>query len=60
VTGLSGVRVVELGESIPAAYCGRQFARWGAGVVVLEGPEGSPLRRRAPFAGEPAVSLLWE
>jgi crotonobetainyl-CoA:carnitine CoA-transferase CaiB-like acyl-CoA transferase len=49
---LGGLRVLEVGESLAVAYCGRQFALWGAEVVVVEGEGGSPLRRRA--------SLLWD
>ena len=57
---LSHLRVVELSRDTPSAYCGRQFATWGADVVVLEPPGGSPLRRRSPFAPHaPEVSLLW-
>jgi crotonobetainyl-CoA:carnitine CoA-transferase CaiB-like acyl-CoA transferase len=59
---LSHLRVLELGQDVATAYCGRQFATWGADVVVVEPTAGSPLRRLAPFApgrdGTP-VSLLW-
>lgn len=59
---LSDIRVLELSCDIPAAYCARQFAAWGANVVLLEPEGGSPLRRRHPFAmgasGTP-ISLLW-
>jgi len=51
--------VVELGESLAAAWCVRQFALWGADVIALEPAEGSPIRRRAPHAANGA-SLLWE
>ena len=59
---LSGVRVVELADGVAAAYCARQFALWGADVVVLESEGGSRLRRRGPRAGEGAEreSLLWQ
>ncbi len=30
---LQGLRVIEIASTIPAAACGRQFARWGAQVV---------------------------
>jgi crotonobetainyl-CoA:carnitine CoA-transferase CaiB-like acyl-CoA transferase len=54
--------VVELGDGLPAAWCGRQFALWGADVVVLEPDGGSPIRRRRPLArvGDREISLLWE
>jgi crotonobetainyl-CoA:carnitine CoA-transferase CaiB-like acyl-CoA transferase len=55
---LSGFRVLELTTGVAGAYCGRQFARWGAEVSILEPAGGSPLRRRAPRVGE--TSLLWE
>ncbi|HEX3915939.1 MAG TPA: CoA transferase [Caulobacteraceae bacterium] len=59
---LSGLRVVELADGVAAAYCGRQFATWGADVVVLEPEAGAPLRRAQPFATDPRGtqhSLLW-
>src|SRR5580658_5913058 len=59
---LSHLRVVELASSVAAAYCGRQFAAWGAEVATLESRAGSPLRRRGPLlrrdGGEP-WSALW-
>lgn len=62
MNSLTGLKVVELTRGVAAAYCGRQFAAWGADVVGLEPPGGSPLRRRSPFAtgasGE-VHSLLW-
>ncbi|MYB18753.1 MAG: CoA transferase [Holophagales bacterium] len=59
---LAGVRVVELTDSVAAAYCARQFALWGADVVVLEREGGSRLRRMGPHGGEGAAreSLLWQ
>ena len=59
---LDGVRVFELADGVAAAYCARQFALWGADVVVLEPDGGSPLRRMGPHAEacrEPE-SLLWQ
>jgi crotonobetainyl-CoA:carnitine CoA-transferase CaiB-like acyl-CoA transferase len=60
---LGHLGVVELGDGLPAAWCGRQFAAWGADVAVVEPPDGSPLRRAVPNVadgeGRP-VSLLWE
>lgn len=59
---LHGVRVLELADGVAAAYCARQFALWGADVVVLEREGGSRLRRMGPHGGEGAAreSLLWE
>lgn len=59
---LAGVRVLELAGGVAAAYCGRQFALWGADVVVLEPEGGSPLRRLGPHAeiGDRPESLLWQ
>jgi crotonobetainyl-CoA:carnitine CoA-transferase CaiB-like acyl-CoA transferase len=60
---LAGFRVLELGDDLASAYCGRQFALWGADVIVLEREGGSPVRSMAPFAragsGE-QHSLVWE
>lgn len=59
---LRGLKVLELSRDAPAAYCGRQFAQWGAEVVVVEPPEGSALRRMGPMASQGAAgdrSLVW-
>lgn len=45
---LSGLRVVEASASGAAAFAGAHLAAWGADVVVIEPPGGSPLRRAAP------------
>lgn len=60
---LSHLTVIELCEELPAFYCGRQFATWGASVTTVEPAEGSPLRRRSPVvpgAGGRPISLVWE
>ena len=61
-SALAGVRVLELADGVAAAYCARQFALWGADVVVLEPEGGSPLRRLGPHAeiGDRPESLLWQ
>ncbi len=58
MNALSHLRVVELSRDVPAAYCGRQFAAWGADVVIIEPAGGSPLRGRGLSRGD-AVSVLW-
>ena len=59
---LDGVRVFELADGVAAASCARQFAQWGADVVVLEPEGGSRLRRMGPRGGEGVAreSLLWQ
>ena len=59
---LHDLRVLELSRDVAAAYCGRQFAAWGADVAVAEPAGGSPLRRLHPFAADlegVAVSLRY-
>jgi crotonobetainyl-CoA:carnitine CoA-transferase CaiB-like acyl-CoA transferase len=41
---LAGCRVLELGSTVAAPYCGRLFADLGAEVVNVERPEGDSLR----------------
>ncbi|MFT3855212.1 MAG: CoA transferase [Ilumatobacteraceae bacterium] len=48
---LAGVRVLELGDHLAAAYTGRLLADLGADVVKVEPPTGDPLRHRGPFVG---------
>ncbi|MGH0031896.1 MAG: CaiB/BaiF CoA transferase family protein [Myxococcota bacterium] len=47
--GPSGMRVLELGGSVAAAFAARLLGDEGADVVKLEGPDGDPSRRRGPF-----------
>src|SRR3954470_18721901 len=59
---LAHLRVVELCNGLPAFYCGRQFAAWGAAVTSVEPTGGSPLRRLSPAATGPdgeRLSLVW-
>ena len=46
---LSGVRVVEIGDRIAAAYAGKLLRDAGADVIVVEPDGGSPLRRSGQF-----------
>jgi crotonobetainyl-CoA:carnitine CoA-transferase CaiB-like acyl-CoA transferase len=48
---LAGLRVVELGDFVAAAYGGKLLADLGAEVVKVEGPEGDSARRHGPFPG---------
>jgi crotonobetainyl-CoA:carnitine CoA-transferase CaiB-like acyl-CoA transferase len=49
--GLSGIRVLDLADA-SAALTGRLLADLGAEVILVEGPEGAPLRRRGPFVDD--------
>ena len=49
---LSGVRVLEIGGQVSAAYCGKILALLGAEVIKVEPPEGDPARRAGPFPGD--------
>ena len=47
-TALQGIRVLDLADR-SAALAGRILADLGAEVILVEPPEGNPLRRRRPF-----------
>lgn len=49
MTILRGLRVVEVPGSGAAAWAAKQLADWGAEVILLEPPEGSPLRDAPPY-----------
>ena len=49
--GLEGVRVLELGNMVSAAYAAKLMADLGADVVKVEEPQGDHARRRGPFPG---------
>ncbi|MDE0884424.1 MAG: CoA transferase [Myxococcota bacterium] len=50
---LDGIKVIELGESVSAPYCGKLFADYGADVIKVEpGPAGDRSRSWGPFPGD--------
>jgi crotonobetainyl-CoA:carnitine CoA-transferase CaiB-like acyl-CoA transferase len=54
-SSLEDIRVLELcggGLPVAGAFCGRLFAGYGADVIAVEPPRGSPLRRHGPFVDE--------
>lgn len=61
MSALEGLRVIEVSGQL-TAIGGRLLAELGAEVIVVEPPEGSPQRRRPPFAQDiaaPNRSLRW-
>lgn len=59
---LSGLRVLEVGESVAIAFCGKVLADMGADVVTVERPGGSCLRRLPPYYQDvpgPGRSVLY-
>src|SRR5271166_2921839 len=63
MSALTGIRIVELAESVAGEYCGKLLADFGAEVVKIERPDcGSPTRAMAPIiggAGGPERSALF-
>lgn len=57
---LGGLRVVVRAGGVAAAYAGRLLGSMGAETILLEPPQGSPLRREPPFldAGEQISALF--
>ncbi|HKA54571.1 MAG TPA: CoA transferase, partial [Candidatus Binatia bacterium] len=49
---LHGIRVVECGRMVAAAYAAKLMADLGAEVVKVEEPAGDPARRRGPYPGQ--------
>ena len=49
--GLEGVKVLELGTMVSAAYATKLMADLGADVIKVEEPNGDPARLRGPFPG---------
>lgn len=55
MSALTGIRVVELAESVAGEYCGKLLADFGAEVIKVEAPGcGSPTRGMAPILGDGA------
>ncbi len=49
--GLEGIKVLELGTMVSAAYATKLMADLGADVIKVEEPQGDPARQRGPFPG---------
>ena len=49
MSGLEGLRVLELGELVSAAFATKMMGDLGADVVKVEPPGGDRARRRGPF-----------
>ncbi len=49
--GLAGVKVLELGHMVSAAYATKLMADLGAEVIKVEEPAGDRARQRGPFPG---------
>lgn len=49
---LSGLKVVECGNLVSAAYVGKLLADLGAEVIKVEEPGGDLARKRGPFPGD--------
>src|SRR6185436_2409487 len=49
--GLEGVKVLELGNMVSAAYATKLMADLGADVIKVEEPSGDIARQRGPFPG---------
>ncbi|HUJ67696.1 MAG TPA: CoA transferase, partial [Acidimicrobiales bacterium] len=45
---VAGWRVLEVADGVAASFCGRVLADLGADVVMVESPEGHPLRSAPP------------
>ncbi len=50
--GSSGLRIVEMGGGISAAFASRLLADFGADVIKIEGEGGDSSRRAGPFPGD--------
>ncbi|MFM5931791.1 MAG: CaiB/BaiF CoA transferase family protein [Novosphingobium sp.] len=49
MSALKGLLIVELAERVCGEYCGKLIADFGAEVIKVERPGGSPTRRMGPF-----------
>lgn len=58
---LSGLKIVAHASGVAAAYAARLLGTMGAEVLLVEGPQGCPLRREPPFLpkGDGKVSALF-
>lgn len=56
MSALKGLRIIELAEGVAGEFCGKLLADFGAELIKIERPSGSPTRHLGPFlANEPGV-----
>jgi crotonobetainyl-CoA:carnitine CoA-transferase CaiB-like acyl-CoA transferase len=55
VSGLEGLRVLELGDLVSAAFATKMMGDLGADVIKVESPEGDRARSRGPFPKDAAA-----
>lgn len=59
---LAGVRVIDISTTVASAWASRLLADSGADVILVESPEGHPVRRLGPFTDDgvsvPAAQFL--
>ncbi len=48
---LTGIKVVECGQGVAAAFAAKLFGLLGAEVIKVEPPQGDAVRFRGPFRG---------
>lgn len=60
--GMSGLRVLDLSDQVPGAYCARLLATAGAQVTLVEPPAGGRLRSKPPLltTADPMRSAAFE
>ena len=56
---LSGLTVVNVGSGLDSAYAAKLLSDLGARVIVVEPPDGAPLRRRPPVADGVGHGAIW-
>lgn len=49
---LKHFRIIELAEGVGGEYCGKLLSDFGAEVIKIERPNGSPTRHLGPFQGD--------
>jgi len=59
-SALAGLWVIDISSSVAGAWCSRMLADFGADVVLVEPPEGHPIRDSAPFDTDgTSIAALW-
>ncbi len=59
MSALKGLRIIEMASGVADEYCGKLLADFGADVIKIELPGGSPTRHMGPFVRDESALFAY-